>query len=67
MQISNKNLRWESTVNRNLGVDVTLFKNRFDLSVDLYNNSSKDLLLNVPIASTYGYNSQYQNIVSMSA
>jgi hypothetical protein len=30
--------------------------------VDVYKNSSKDLLLYVPIASTYGYNSQYQNI-----
>ena len=60
--LPNKNLRWESTVNRNLGLDVTLYKNRFDLSVDVYNNSSKDLLLFVPIASTYGYNSQYQNI-----
>jgi hypothetical protein len=30
--------------------------------VDIYNNSSKDLLLFVPIASTYGYTTQYQNI-----
>jgi TonB-linked SusC/RagA family outer membrane protein len=58
----NSNLKWESTVNRNLGVDLTLLKNRIDLSVDIYNNSSNDLLLNVPTASTYGYTSQLQNI-----
>lgn len=58
----NPDLQWESTVNRNYGVDITLLKNRIELSVDLYNNSSKDLLLNVPTASTYGYNSQLQNI-----
>jgi len=57
----NENLKWESTVNRNYGLDISLF-NRFDLSVDYYNNTSKDLLLNVPIASTYGYSSQLQNI-----
>ena len=57
----NPNLQWESTVNRNLGMDLSLF-GRIDLSVDLYNNSSKDLLLNVPTASTYGYTSQLQNI-----
>jgi TonB-linked SusC/RagA family outer membrane protein len=58
----NSNLKWESTVNRNLGVDLSLMKNRIDLSVDIYNNSSNDLLLNVPTASTYGYTSQLQNI-----
>ncbi len=60
--LPNRNLRWESTINRNLGLDITFFKNKFDLSVDVYKNSSKDLLLFVPIASTYGYPSQYQNI-----
>ena len=58
----NENLQWESTVNRNYGIDISLFKNRVDLSVDIYNNSSKDLLLNVPIAPTYGYASQLQNV-----
>lgn len=58
----NPNLKWESTENRNYGVDVTLFNKRIDLSVDLYNNTSRDLLLNVPIAPTYGYSSQLQNV-----
>ncbi|HEX2608815.1 MAG TPA: TonB-dependent receptor [Flavisolibacter sp.] len=55
-------LQWETTINRNLGLDLGLFKGRLNLSVDVYNNSSKDLLLNVPIASTFGYASQLQNI-----
>lgn len=58
----NPELKWESTVNRNYGVDISLFNNRVTLSVDYYNNTSKDLLLNVPIASTYGYSTQLQNI-----
>ncbi len=58
----NENLKWESTINRNYGIDISLFKGRVDLSVDLYNNTSKDLLLNVPIPSTYGYSTQLQNI-----
>jgi hypothetical protein len=45
-----------------LGVDISLLKSRINLSVDVYNNSSKDLLLSVPTASTYGYTSQLQNI-----
>jgi TonB-dependent starch-binding outer membrane protein SusC len=58
----NENLKWESTINRNYGIDVSLFNGRADLSVDIYNNTSKDLLLNVPIPPTYGYASQLQNI-----
>ena len=58
----NADLKWESTLNRNFGVDISMFKNKVNLSVDYYNNTSKDLLLNVPIASTYGYSTQLQNI-----
>jgi TonB-linked SusC/RagA family outer membrane protein len=58
----NESLKWESTVNRNFGIDIGLFHDRISLSVDVYNNSSKDLLLNVPIASTYGYATQLQNV-----
>lgn len=58
----NESLRWESTVSRNLGIDVGLFNNKVNLTVDIYNNSSKELLLNVPIAPTYGYTTQLQNV-----
>ena len=57
----NPNLKWESTISRNLGLDISLLKNRIDMSVDVYRNSSKDLLLNVQIDPTYGYSSQIQN------
>lgn len=58
----NQSLKWESTVNKNLGFDLSFFKGRVDLSVDVYNNTSKDLLLNVPIPSTFGYSTQLQNV-----
>ena len=58
----NPDLKWESTFNRNVGVDASLLKNRLNVSLDYYNNQSKDLLLFVPISSTYGYTTQYQNI-----
>lgn len=60
--LTNPNLQWESTISRNLGMDVSLFKDRLGLSLDVYNNSSDNLLLNVPIASTYGYTTQLQNV-----
>lgn len=58
----NPNLQWESTVNKNLGMDISFLKNRIGLSVDVYDNQSKNLLLNVPVSPTLGYTSQLQNI-----
>lgn len=61
-ELVNPNLKWESLVNTNIGFDMTLFKNRINLSVDVFKNKSSDLLLLVPISSTFGYASQQQNI-----
>jgi len=61
-ELVNEKLKWESTTSRNFGVDVVLFNRAIDLSVDVYKNTSKDLLLRVPVASTYGYATQLQNI-----
>jgi TonB-linked SusC/RagA family outer membrane protein len=58
----NENLQWESTESRNLGLDLVLFKQRVSLTVDVYENRSKALLLDVPVASTFGYTTQIQNI-----
>lgn len=58
----NEALQWESNISQNYGMDVSFFKDRVSLSVDAYFNNAKNLLLNVPIASTYGYSSQLQNI-----
>lgn len=62
VSLANPYLTWESTENRNIGIDMSFLNRRFDLSVDYYNNKSKDLLLIVQIASTYGYATQYQNV-----
>ncbi len=60
--LPNPDLKWESTVSKNIGLDLSLLRNRINLTVDVYKNTSKDLLLFVPIASTYGYSTQYQNV-----
>jgi len=60
--LPNQLLTWESTLNRNFGLDLTLLKNRVDMSIDYYYNSSKNLLLNVNIDPTYGFTTQQQNV-----
>jgi TonB-linked SusC/RagA family outer membrane protein len=59
-------LKWETTISRNIGLDVSFLNDRFGLTVDYYQNKTKDLLLEVPIASTFGYVTQLQNIGSSS-
>lgn len=40
----NRNIRWDRTIQRNLGIDVSVLNNRLSLSVDQYYNTSSDVL-----------------------
>ena len=44
-QLHNPDLQWETNVTANLGVDVGFLNQRIQLSVDIYNIETKDLLL----------------------
>ncbi|WP_349315532.1 TonB-dependent receptor [Chitinophaga sp. MM2321] len=57
-------LSWEKAYNTNIGFDLGLF-DRINLTVDLYQKDSKDLLFNVPLPGTAGYNYIPQNIGSV--
>jgi TonB-linked SusC/RagA family outer membrane protein len=63
--LANPNLKWESTLSRNAGVDVSLFNNRLQVSLDAYMNDTRDLLINVPIAANSGFTNQLQNVGSV--
>jgi TonB-dependent starch-binding outer membrane protein SusC len=60
--LANENLRWETTISRNLGFDAGFLGGKFQLSVDVYANTTRDLLVEVPVPSTSGYSVQLQNI-----
>lgn len=60
----NENLKWESTLSHNLGLDFALLKTRLSGTVELYHNTTRDLLINFPVAGT-GYNTQYRNLGSV--
>lgn len=63
-QLANPNLKWETTVSQNLGLDMDFFNSRFTAAIDLYSNKTSDLLLNTNIPQQNGYTQQYQNIGS---
>lgn len=64
--LANKDLKWETTISRNIGLDLSLFKDRVQLNIDAYKNSVRDLLILVPIPPTSGYTTQMQNVGSTS-
>ncbi|MDR0768465.1 MAG: TonB-dependent receptor [Dysgonamonadaceae bacterium] len=59
-------LKWETNLNLNFGVDIALFNNRLIAQIDVYNRQSKDLLFNKPLAPSTGYNGIDANIGSLS-
>lgn len=60
--LSNPDLKWETTISRNIGLDFGFFSNRLSGTIDAYWNTTKDLLMCIPIDETTGYSYQYQNI-----
>lgn len=57
----NPDLKWETTVTRNFGIDYGFFKGRLSGTLDFYWNTTRDLLMRVEIPSSTGYSFQYQN------
>lgn len=53
--LANPFIRWEQTEQIDIGLDVSLFKNRLELIVDYFSRESSDILYNnFPIPSTIG-------------
>lgn len=45
----NPDLRWETTAQSNLGIDLSMLNNRLNLTADIYLKRSDDVLLNVQL------------------
>ena len=59
--LANPNLKWETTVTQNIGLDFGFFKNRLNGTFDVYKNVTKDLLIEFPVGGT-GYKTQFRNM-----
>ncbi len=60
---ANNKLKWETTITRDLGLDFGFWNERLSGTLDLYWNTTKDLILKYKMA-IGGYNYQYRNIGS---
>lgn len=59
-QLPNMSLTWEKTRQINLGFDLNLYK-RIEMSIDLYSNTTKDLLYIAQQPYSIGYEFRWEN------
>ncbi len=63
--LPNPNLKWETTEQTNLGLDLGLFQGRFTLSADAYYKLTKDLLQQKTLAASAGVDKPWVNMGSI--
>jgi len=61
LNVSNPNLKWETTKQLNFGLDFGLWKNRVTGTLDIYDKQTDDLLLNQPLGPSSGFTSLLVN------
>jgi TonB-linked SusC/RagA family outer membrane protein len=54
-RIGNPNAKWETSVTKNIGFDGNFFNGKLDVIVDLWQKDTKDLLMQLAIPATNGF------------
>lgn len=58
-------LTWETVITKNLGVDVTLFKQKLTSSFDIYSRATTDMLMRIDYPDILGTNAPLQNAADL--
>ncbi|WP_186292656.1 TonB-dependent receptor [Mucilaginibacter corticis] len=61
-QLGNSEVKWESTLQADGGIDISLFKGRLVATIDYYNKQTNNDLLSIPIASNTSYSTLLTNV-----
>ena len=64
-QLSNPNLRWETTDQADIGIDFGFLNNRLNGEIDFYDKKTTGLLLDVNVPGTTGFSTQFRNVGSL--
>ena len=54
IRMGNPELKWQRVLKNNIGIDLTLFKERLVLSFDYFRNTTKDQLMSIPLPASTG-------------
>jgi TonB-dependent starch-binding outer membrane protein SusC len=52
--LANRDISWETTIQSNVGLDAAFFDNALSLSVDYWERTTQDMLLDVPVPNSSG-------------
>ena len=63
--IANPSITWERTFQTNFGTDISILKNRINLSVDVYQSKTERLLLQQSVQAIAGVPQYFNNIGSL--
>ena len=61
----NDNLKWETTTQYDIGLDLGILKSRINLTVDVYNKLTTDMLFNLPLPQSTTTGNAYVNYGSV--
>ena len=53
-RFGNPNAKWETTTSNNLGLDVLMFGDKFNLEIDVWQRVTTDMLFTIPVTFTAG-------------
>jgi TonB-dependent starch-binding outer membrane protein SusC len=59
--LGNADLTWETTTVSDIGVDLTLFDSKLDITADYFIRNTRDILFSIPISPLSGFLEQIQN------
>ena len=63
--LNDPNIKPETTSSAEFGLDLRFFESRLKIDFSYYNQQSKNIILNLPVASSSGFRSLYTNSGSM--
>ncbi len=53
-RLANSTIKWEFTTQTDLGIDISFLHNRLSVTADYYNKETSDILVQVPLVSSFG-------------
>lgn len=65
LTLGNENLSWQKTNEYNLGLDLSMFKNRLSINANYYYKKTKDMVIDVSVPPSLGFTSYSENLGEM--
>lgn len=64
-QLGNEDIRWESTLQKDAGLDISLFHSRFGASIEVYEKATSGILFTRTVAGSSSYSSVIANLANI--